>query len=85
MDAIKGIQALEIINTFQSNRKHEIKQQSLKKLNTWKQPTQFNSNQIKTWKQSTQFKSNQNLETINTIQIKSKLGNNQHNSRFDYG
>ncbi len=37
------------------------------------------------WKQSTQFKSYQNLETINTIQIKSKLGNNQHNSRFNYG
>ncbi len=71
MDAIKGIQALEIINKLQSNRKHGIKQQNLKKLNTWTQPTKF--------------KSNQNLETINTIQIKSKLGNNQHNSRFDYG
>ncbi len=71
MDVIKGIQASKIINTLQSNRKYGIKQQSLKKLNTWKQ--------------STQFDSNQNLETINTNQIKSKLGNNQHNSRFDYG
>ncbi len=54
MDAIKGIQALEIIDKLQSNRKHGTKQQGLKKFNGWRQPTQF--------------KSNQNLEIINTIQ-----------------